>query len=350
MDLDLLVIGVSYAGWERAVAAARLHRRVGLIAIPSPAALPQWDLRQCPDHVLQAACAQWALAATPRQTALRHSDPLQWREFATRATTLWQRELDSLRQQLLAAKGRIWTGTPLLTGAHSVVVTGSGSPPFPLRSEQLLIATGTRPQRPWFAVSEPAGLHEAARLLDASDLPGEACVVGAGVTGLRAACLLAWWGTHVRVIDGRQSSFPVANDDTCDLLNWAERLEVDFEFGEDVIGVRSHTGRQPVGLTLESGRQVRTESVWLATGRRGRTDELKLEHARLMTDETGRLWCGPQLRTWIPSISAAGDVVGYASEAVRESEPVGPGAGSDVEHTVPVGREATAGRSLLSVG
>ncbi len=314
MDLDLLVIGDSSAGWQGAVTAAQLGHKVGLVALPS-SDVPQSDLRQIPADVLNDACADWPLLRTAKQTALRLADAAGWCRFAGYAKATWQREIDLYHDQLLAAGGQIWVGSPVLTGTETVSVAGANS--VELQAPQMLIATGTVSLRPRFASEDLPNVSDAARLLDATALPREACVVGAGITGLRAACLLAWWGVKVCVIDGRSEESLQNDEEISDLRSQADELGVSFECGEDVIGLKS--GRR-VEITLESGRRLETESVWLATGRHGRTDDLQLENAELSADDCGRLWCGAELRTWTDSICAAGDVVGYSPEVGTEKE------------------------------
>ncbi len=319
MDLDLLVIGDTSAGWQGAVTAAQLGHKVGLIACAISPDVAQSDLRQIPQDVLTDACADWPMARSVKQTAARLNDAAQWRKFAGYVKATWQHEVGLYRDQLLSAGGEIWEGSPILTGTHSVAVTSSDKAPVELHTSQMLIAPGTEFQRPQFASANLPNVFEAAGLLDATALPRESCVVGGGVTGLRAACLLAWWGARVRVIDGRSLESLSRDDEIADLMNQAEALGVNFECGEDVIGLTSGAGRR-VTLTLESGRQLETESVWLATGRCGRTTDLQLENAELSTDDRGRLWCGAELRTWTESICAAGDVVGYTPEVGSEKE------------------------------
>ena len=319
MDLDLLVIGDSSAGWQGAVTAAQLGHKVGLIALPSSSDVGLTDLRQIPHDVITDACADWPLSRTAKQTALRLADPVQWRTFAGYVKSNWQLETDLYRDQLLAAGGEIYVGTPVLTGTQSATIATSATSPLEVEAAQMLIATGTKAQRPHFAPAGLPNVFDAAGILDATALPRETCVVGAGVTGLRAACLLAWWGARVQVIDGRSLESLSQDDEIADLKRQADELGVTFECGEDVIGLKSGTGRRVV-ITLESGRRLETESVWLATSRHGQTDELQLENAELSTDDCGRLWCGADLRTWTESICAVGDVVGYTPEVGTETE------------------------------
>ena len=317
MDLELLVIGDSAAGLQGAVTAAQLGRTVGLIC-PVPAEATQYDLRQIPERVLHDTCADWA-GWRPVLNVRRHpTDAGRWRQFAAAVHSTWQREVELYLDHILAAGGRIWQGTAALLGPQTVCVTTAISAGTRIEAEQIIIATGTRSERPRFAADDLPQVQNAADLLLAPAVTREACVIGASVTGLRAACLLAWWGCTVRMIDGR-SSDGCLDDDTAGLVSWAEQLGVTFEFGEDVIGLES-VGARHTELTMESGRRFTTEAVWLATGRLGRTEGLQLENAELSADDRGRLWCGSELRTWTPTISAVGDVVGFTQEEGSEEE------------------------------
>ncbi|MES2789395.1 MAG: FAD-dependent oxidoreductase [Planctomycetota bacterium] len=319
MDLDLLVIGDSSAGWQGAVAAAQRGYQVGLIAPCGSSDTSTSDLRQISSTVLDDAYADWPRSRTVKHAALRRAASAPWIQFADNLKATWRSEIGRYRHQHLVAGGQIWTGSAAFTGIHSVHIDAPGSASVELSAQHTLIATGTQSQRPPFASGDFPGVFDAARLLDASALPKAASIVGAGVTGLRAACLLAWWGVHVRVLDSRSSQSLLHDDEASDLLLQAEGLGVTFDLSEDVIGLQSAAGRR-VMITFESGRRAEADSVWLATGRRGRTDELQLECAELSTDDCGRLWCGAQLRTWTASICAVGDVVGYSPETGSESE------------------------------
>jgi NAD(P) transhydrogenase len=60
--------------------------------------------------------------------------------------------------------------------------------------------------------------------------------------------------------------------------------------------------------------------VLYSAGRRGATDELDLAAAGLEADERGRLTVDDEYRTSVPSIFAAGDVIGFPSLAATSAE------------------------------
>lgn len=322
MDLELLVIGATSAGWQVANAAAQAGSQVGLVGLaPRPDAL-RADLRQLPDQLLRDLCADWPLLRPLQGANPGRDDITGWRQFTDFATQAWRQEQADSRDRFLANGGLMWTGSPEMIDSHTVGVQDSMGRSLQIAAQSVLLASGTRSQQPRFAEPQLPGVFSAAGLLDATSIPRTACVVGAGMTGLRAACLLAWWGAKVVVVDGCYSSEDFVEPQTAEWFRWAEELGVQFDCGEDVIGMRKPRPGQ-VALTLESGRHLVSESVWLATGRTGETADLHLDRARVSVDDRGRLWCDNQHRTWSPSIYAAGDVVGFCPSRHSEAEMVG---------------------------
>jgi NAD(P) transhydrogenase len=322
MDFDLLVIGASAAGWQVAIAAARMDRKVGLITQQSIPKTPVCDLRSVPGCLLRDVCADWPIAQRGRRISPGVEQATSWKQFADYTQRVWQQEQDTCRDQFLAAGGAVWFGDVFLSGPQSVSLKRPRMKAVELASEHLVIATGTMPHKPHFASDCIPSIRNAAWILESQDLSGDACIIGGSVTGLRAACLLALWGNRVSLVDGRVLAETVLDEDTADWYAWGHDLGVRFDTGEDVIGLKSRSPRK-TEVILESGRHIVAESIWLATGRRGRTADLRLGMAGLTTDDCGRLWCDPDHQTWVPSIHAVGDVVGFPPDTGGAAETAG---------------------------
>lgn len=317
MDLELLVIGATSAGWQGAVTAAQAGINVALVVLPHQSAALYPDLRQLPDEFLQDLCSDWLRRSCRKTTDSQ--EPAQWRQFAAHVIEGWNLQQEVHREEFLADGGRLWKANAEFLDAHNVQLKASCGQTVEVSAEHILLATGTCMQHIPCAAQRMPNVHDAAALLNASAIPRTAMIVGGGVTGLRAACILAWWGSSVTVIDGHQSAGELLDEDTIDWFNWAEELGVHFECGEDVIAVEETSARH-VTVILESGRQLTTDSVWLATRRCGETDNLHLDRAGITTDDRGRVWCNDLNRTWADSISAVGDVVGFCPAGQSESE------------------------------
>jgi NAD(P) transhydrogenase len=76
-----------------------------------------------------------------------------------------------------------------------------------------------------------------------------------------------------------------------------------------------------VVTTLADGRKVRTELLLYAAGRTGNVDALGLATLGIEVDKRGRLQVDPRtFQTSVPSIYAAGDVIGFPSLASTSME------------------------------
>ncbi len=94
---------------------------------------------------------------------------------------------------------------------------------------------------------------------------------------------------------------------------------VDIRLGESVKAVRREGGG--VAVALEGG-EVRAERLLLATGRTPNTDEIGLDAAGVTRDEKSFVNVDASLRTNVPHIWAAGDVIGRHTGA-QMATPVG---------------------------
>jgi NAD(P) transhydrogenase len=75
--------------------------------------------------------------------------------------------------------------------------------------------------------------------------------------------------------------------------------------------------RTPTGLRcrLDSGEEMVTHSVLVASGRVGNTGTLNLEAVGVRTDDRGYVVVDDDYRTDVPSVYAAGDVIGFPALA-----------------------------------
>jgi NAD(P) transhydrogenase len=78
-----------------------------------------------------------------------------------------------------------------------------------------------------------------------------------------------------------------------------------------------HVAREDGGLitTLSSGTEIEADTVLVASGRSGNTGALGLEDVGVEVDRRGYVVVDEDFRTAVPSIYAAGDVVGFPALA-----------------------------------
>jgi NAD(P) transhydrogenase len=200
---------------------------------------------------------------------------------------------------------------------HTVAI--SGGEERRSSAEKIVIATGTRPHRPKTVEFDNKTILDSDGLLLLERLPASIVVVGAGIIGIEYASMFAALGTKVTVVEKRNRLLDFVDAQIVEGLQYHLRdLGVVFRFGEEVTAVDRHEG---AALThLASGKRVAADVVLHAAGRQGETDDLELANAGLEADERGRIAVGPDYRTAVEHIYAAGDVIGWPALAATSME------------------------------
>jgi NAD(P) transhydrogenase len=179
----------------------------------------------------------------------------------------------------------------------------------------IIIAVGTKTVHDPFATCDGQHIFTCDDMLNVEHLPRSLAVVGAGVIGLEYACIFSALGVRVTLIDARPQLLPFVDREIMEALIYHLRANrAILHLGETVSSVESYHDDHGahVRLQLASGKQVVTEKVLYSVGRRGATDELRLDAAGLQTDGRGRLRVNEHYQTDVPHIYAVGDVIGFS--------------------------------------
>jgi NAD(P) transhydrogenase len=203
-------------------------------------------------------------------------------------------------------------GRPRFVGEHVLLVERDGdaaSPGGTLRFEasRFVVGTGGTPWRPAYVP------FDGERILDSDEIGrarGRTVVVGSAPFGLVRAEWLAERGLETMVVDGPEAGLDRDDDGRRPaLLDRLRAHRVRLALGNEAIGF-DRTGERVLVL-LEHGHRILADTVVVAAGVEGHTAHLDLPKIGIVPDERGRLWCDHAGRTWLPHVSAVGDVVGH---------------------------------------
>jgi mercuric reductase len=178
-----------------------------------------------------------------------------------------------------------------------------------IEAAHYLIATGAAPWMPEVPGLDVSGCLTSISALALARLPESIVVVGGNSVGLELGQLFARLGSRVTLIEALGRLAPgeepelsevitgVLEDEGVEVWTSAPLAEVARGGG----GVRARTA---------DGRELRSEQLLMATGRRPVTDGLVLDAVGVATGPTGAVVVDDQLRSANPRIWAAGDVAG----------------------------------------
>ena len=186
--------------------------------------------------------------------------------------------------------------------------TGEGR----LNFEKAIVATGARrvvPPIPGLEEVEPLTNRSA---LDLSDLPSSMVIIGGGYVGIEFAQMYGRFGTQVTLLGRNGHLAPSEDPELSELLAEYLRDEgIDVRTSAPVTSLRKE-GQESVVSAMVDGdeREFRADSVLVAAGRVGNTDQLDLAAAGVASTERGFVTFDEELTTSQPNIWVIGDVKG----------------------------------------
>ncbi|MDP9297588.1 MAG: Si-specific NAD(P)(+) transhydrogenase [Actinomycetota bacterium] len=205
-------------------------------------------------------------------------------------------------------------GDACFVDAHTVEVAGR-SERRRLSTQVALIATGSSPFRPAGIPHDDPDVHDSDAFLGIDHLPDSLTVLGGGVIGCEYASVFAALGVDVHLVDPRPRLLPFLD------LEMGERLReamlahgITFHLNERAERVERLPGRGVV-VRLTSGTELAADKLLVAAGRKGNTASLGLETIGAKVDERGYVVVDTHFRSTVPSVLAAGDVIGFPALA-----------------------------------
>jgi len=228
-------------------------------------------------------------------------------------------------ESLVGGNIQVERGHVQFADPHTVEVGGKT-----LTGKSVLIATGSRPARadidgldrvPYLTsdlltVDEPTELQQ---------LPKSLLIVGGGYIALELGQMFSRFGAAVTILERSDQLLahgfePQVGRTIGEILS-AEGIQVIVR--ASVRSVRQDRG-EIVATASVAGkdREYRAERLLIATGRRPNTDNIAIERAGVKVGATGEIEVDEHLRTTVPHIFAAGDVIGRQTGS-QMATPVG---------------------------
>lgn len=305
---DVVVLGGGTAGLVTASGCARLGRKVALIeqealggdclwtgCVPTKALVASARLA----HQMRHAAAYGLEPVTPRVTPKsimdsmreqrrvisRHDDPEKFRKLGI---------------DVIEGKARF-------AASHEIDVNGRR-----LQASDAVIATGARTAVPPVEGLKESGFLDHASFLNQDAFPESLLILGGGAIGIEFAQLFARFGSRVTVVEMFDEI--INKEDAAVIARVREILTsegIELFTGWAVKSVRREAGKKIARIEQKNGewREITVDELFVASGRRGNTDDLGLETAGVKVE---RSWVTVDrfLQTSAPRVWACGDVHG----------------------------------------
>jgi len=307
-NFDVVVLGGGTAGLVTASGCARLGRKVALI-----------EREALGGDCLWTGCVPTkALVASARLAhQMRHADAYGLEPVTPRITP--KSVMDSMREQrrlisrhddpekFRALGIDVIEGNARLVARNAVEVNGRR-----LIAKDIVIATGARTSVPPVDGLKESGFLDHASFLAQDEFPASVLILGGGYIGIEFAQIFARFGVRVTVVEMLDE---IINKEDAAIITRVRELlvaeKIELFTGWAVKSVRGGPG--PTSARIENklgeSRELTVDKVFVASGRRGNTDDLGLEDVGVKVE---RSWVVTDkfLQTSVPRIWACGDVHG----------------------------------------
>ncbi len=181
-----------------------------------------------------------------------------------------------------------------------------------LTGKNILIATGSSATIPPIK-----GIHEIdfltnIEVLSLDEKPESMIVIGGRALGLEFAQMFSRFGTKVTVLQRNKRIIPDEEPEISDaLMQYLQEEGIKIYTGVEIKSVRKEGDQVLVSFTSnENEFEIKSEKLLMATGRTSNTKDLGLENTDIKTSKNGAVIVDQKMKTGVPNIYAAGDVIG----------------------------------------
>ncbi|MCL4117849.1 UNVERIFIED_CONTAM: hypothetical protein GTU68_005039 [Idotea baltica] len=214
------------------------------------------------------------------------------------------------------ARNRIdlFYGTASFTDEQTVAVACTNGVTETIVAPHIVIATGSRPYRPLDIDFSHKRIYDSDTILTLNHTPRRLIIYGAGVIGCEYASIFSGLGVLVDLIDTQDQLLTFLDAEISDALSYHLRgSNVTIRHNEEYECIEG-TDDGAI-LYLKSGKRIKADALLWCNGRSGNVENLKLENIGLQSNKRGHIEVDEHYCTMIPSVFAAGDVIGWPSLA-----------------------------------
>lgn len=322
---DVVVIGGGPGGERAAISAAKAGKRVAMVEKAAVVGGTRVNWGTIPSKTLRESAVFFHGMTRHRlhgfQTEL--TDDITVADFMYRERLVVQRELELIGASLGRYRVEVFRGHGRFLDPHTIAVEGKdGRRKETLEADFVVIATGSRPNRPADVPFDAECVFDSDTILKLPRIPKSMVVLGAGVIGIEYASIFAALGIYVTLLDTRDRLLPYLDREIVGILeSELSSLNVQIHHDERYERIERLPGTPGrVRVVTKKGLDLAADVALYCVGRDGNTKDLGLETLGVEPDRYGLLHVNDDLQTSHPHVYAVGDVIGYPALASTSME------------------------------
>lgn len=318
---DLVVIGSGPAGQKAAIQAAKAGKSVALIEQTRELGGSCVHRGTIPSKTLKENALR---VKNMRSNAeLSHFQLREDVELATlidRLNEVLAEHDNYMRRQLERNEITLIHGRAKFLSPNQLEVTKLQQEAECISASNIIIASGSHPRQPPNIHIDHEYIFDSDSILSMMYLPKSLTVLGGGVIASEYASIFQALGVKVTMIDRYPRPLGFLDDDLTDVFIQAFEQMGGTWVGNTVVEECHWNNVDSVETVCADGNIYKSEKLLCAAGRLANVKDLHIEQAGLALNDAGLISVDGQLRTSVPHIFAAGDVIGPPSLASASME------------------------------
>ncbi len=325
MQYNVIVIGSGPGGYVAAIRCAQLGFKTAIIEKYATLGGTCLNVGCIPSKALLDSSEHFHNAAhTFKEHGIDISDPkVNLTQMIKRKGEVVKSNVDGIAFLMKKNKIDVHTGVGSFVDKNTIKVTASDGKETNLTTDNVIIATGSKPTPLPFAPFDKKRIISSTEALELKEVPKHLIIVGGGVIGMELGSVYARIGSKVSVVEFLDSLIPTM-DGTMgkELLKATRKLGMDFFLGHKVTSVENKGKEIILKAEPKNGGaaiELKGDYCMVSVGRRPYADGLGLDKVGIELDK-GKVPVNDHLQTKVANIYAIGDVVRGAMLAHKAEE------------------------------
>lgn len=252
-----------------------------------------------------------------------HEPKVNFGQMIRRKCEVVKSNVDGIAFLMKKNKIDVHTGVGSFVDKNSVKIKGKDGKETTITSDNIIIATGSKPTALPFAAFDKKRIISSTEALELKEVPKHLIIVGGGVIGMELGSVYARIGSKVSVVEYLDSLIPTM-DGTMgkELQKATKKLGMDFYLGHKVTAIENKGKEVILKAEPKNGGaaiELKGDYCLVSVGRRPYTDGLGLEKVGVEVVK-GQVQVNDHLQTKVTNIYAIGDVVRGAMLAHKAEE------------------------------
>jgi len=320
-EYDLVVLGSGPAGEKGAAQAAYFGKRVAIVEREPYVGGSAINTGTVPSKTLRETALYFSGLRQRGLYGIDYSlrEGLTVKDFMHRERVVVDQQRATIRRNLERHKIELVWGTGAIVDPHSVQVRTTDGETRDLSTEFILIATGSSPYHPAMIPFDGVRIYDSDSILRMPFIPKTMAVVGGGVIGSEYASVFSALGIQVTLVESRDRLLPAIDHEIARRLQaQLEQIGLRFVFGDQVTSIA--VSNDHVHLELQNSGRLECDIALFAAGRQSNIQGLGLESLGVALGPRGLVHVNEHYQTNVPTIYAAGDVIGFPALASTSME------------------------------